>query len=1083
MARRLAAALLFALVVLVALPPGAPTWERRAPSGWSELSARRRWLQGEVAAGRAPTVVLGDSVFGSPHLPEEQGPVARMRALAYAGSGAHFVDWTWPGALPLDEERMVALIVEGIEGVRVVAQVSARGFSQERTGASHSVPLLGQSPPWWWDLPLAGAWNRRTTALRDGRLGLGPARELYERWSGAVGAWLGGAADLSADAAAVAAERTLRVRPHLREIDLGATSPQVAAMQRLCGSGIRVAVVLTPTLAALADLDQNALDAKLAGWVGSLHRGSDALVQGPEGARCQLHWLGGPELRALSFIDPIHVDAEGAMVLAAQVLEALRIDRAIPGPRASGERRGIVSSIGGIGLPGHHDGSTRVAQFLAPRDVAAVPGGPWLVADTGNHTIREVDADRGVVRTVFGEVGSPAWASPTALDTPIRVLPDGAGGVWTMSHRGQLRVLTPAGPERVKGDGSSSSLVVAPWDGFDASRSPVIGPSGVPGTILVADPKDMVIAVVSQTGERRDLLRWMGGGISAVAASAEGVLVADERGCLHHRAAGQEGAGPLDLQGDSPLVPCGSEASAAFWRGLGDPLDVSPLPLESAAIERAVRLFVVDAPPPGAGEGPLYYVEDGASWARALWVIDPTNGTAWPFWPASRDGLRFSAAELYKGAIPAADHRGTVLWLDPRTGVLTRWDRRVAVARWHYERGGAYAIADPLHPALRLGLFGSSLPGAARGGFESSWASLAASLDEQLRKEASLVSVDVEVVSRCTPGQRLIHAVTGLRGAPEGDLDVAALTLDRSTFLELTESAARASWDDDRCPVAAAEGPVAKPIWGGQGLRLDPALPARPQVLDALLRCWVAEGKRRGIPLVAIDLLPLDDDDHRGLSAPRRDDPEITFVRDRLRAAGVLWIDPRPRIAADLSALWPINHKDDHHFNTRGHLALAHAVAPELIPLLRERGRDMFGQGLSTRPAPTRVADLRSYGDLDARFGVAASAITTWADERRAGVTVDLSARPDLAGAAPEALARVAMWAALVAQDRLAPDRDIEVRLLLSFDRDEYGQRRGLSSKALGIYGVDAADRPRLEELLPVLEQDSAIRPGFFRAR
>jgi sugar lactone lactonase YvrE len=64
-----------------------------------------------------------------------------------------------------------------------------------------------------------------------------------------------------------------------------------------------------------------------------------------------------------------------------------------------------ISTLAGMaGQAGSQDGAGAAARFNTPRGVAAAPDGSLYVADTGNHTIRRIAVD-GTVTTVAGEAG------------------------------------------------------------------------------------------------------------------------------------------------------------------------------------------------------------------------------------------------------------------------------------------------------------------------------------------------------------------------------------------------------------------------------------------------------------------------------------------------------------------------------------------------------------------------------------------------------------------------------------------------------------------------------------------------------
>lgn len=70
---------------------------------------------------------------------------------------------------------------------------------------------------------------------------------------------------------------------------------------------------------------------------------------------------------------------------------------------------GAVTTFAG-GVVGFRDGLGPEAQFEAPYALCYWRG-RLLVADTGNHAIREIDLRSGAVRTVAGDTGLPGYSN------------------------------------------------------------------------------------------------------------------------------------------------------------------------------------------------------------------------------------------------------------------------------------------------------------------------------------------------------------------------------------------------------------------------------------------------------------------------------------------------------------------------------------------------------------------------------------------------------------------------------------------------------------------------------------------------
>ncbi len=94
---------------------------------------------------------------------------------------------------------------------------------------------------------------------------------------------------------------------------------------------------------------------------------------------------------------------------------------------------GIISRVAGNGSLGFDGDGSRAtfARFNLPIGLAAVPGGGFLIGDTGNARVRRVDAS-GFIYTVagtgvFGGIGDGGLATEAQLNNPIGVAiaPDG----------------------------------------------------------------------------------------------------------------------------------------------------------------------------------------------------------------------------------------------------------------------------------------------------------------------------------------------------------------------------------------------------------------------------------------------------------------------------------------------------------------------------------------------------------------------------------------------------------------------------------------------------------------------------------
>jgi sugar lactone lactonase YvrE len=111
---------------------------------------------------------------------------------------------------------------------------------------------------------------------------------------------------------------------------------------------------------------------------------------------------------------------------------------------------GVVSTIAGTALtPGSVDGTGSAARFNFPRGITVDGTGTLYVADTNNHTIRKITSG-GVVTTLAGtpnQTGSTdAAGSAARFSSPNGIAVDGAGNLWVAdSNNHTIRQVTSAG--------------------------------------------------------------------------------------------------------------------------------------------------------------------------------------------------------------------------------------------------------------------------------------------------------------------------------------------------------------------------------------------------------------------------------------------------------------------------------------------------------------------------------------------------------------------------------------------------------------------------------------------------------------
>ena len=173
---------------------------------------------------------------------------------------------------------------------------------------------------------------------------------------------------------------------------------------------------------------------------------------------------------------------------------------------------GVISTPAGLGTPGYSGdgGPALAAQLKAPADVSAAPGGAVLIADAGNGVIRRVSA-KGVITTVAGAAPgapaaapstTPAYARSVRLSNPLGVaaLP---GGGFLIADTGDnvVELVTPGGLlSVVAGIGAPGNA----GDGGPAQAAALNLPTRVVATAdggyLILDLGNLVVRRVSPAG-------------------------------------------------------------------------------------------------------------------------------------------------------------------------------------------------------------------------------------------------------------------------------------------------------------------------------------------------------------------------------------------------------------------------------------------------------------------------------------------------------------------------------------------------------------------------------------------------------
>jgi hypothetical protein len=167
---------------------------------------------------------------------------------------------------------------------------------------------------------------------------------------------------------------------------------------------------------------------------------------------------------------------------------------------------GVVSTLAGSkGVFGAADGTATAALFYHPHDIATLPNGNIVVADTYNHAIRHITMPNGVVSTIAGSLGNQGKVDGTGsaalFYSPqgITTLPNGdivVADTWNHAIRyiTATRVVTTLA-------GSKGTSGTADGTGGAALLNLPCGLSTFPnGDIVVADMGNNAIRYITANG-------------------------------------------------------------------------------------------------------------------------------------------------------------------------------------------------------------------------------------------------------------------------------------------------------------------------------------------------------------------------------------------------------------------------------------------------------------------------------------------------------------------------------------------------------------------------------------------------------
>jgi streptogramin lyase len=221
---------------------------------------------------------------------------------------------------------------------------------------------------------------------------------------------------------------------------------------------------------------------------------------------------GGPALQG-TFNKPheIRFDANGDLYIVDMVNHAVRKIEM---------KTGILTTIAGTGQPGYSgDGGPAVkAQFKQPHSIQFGPGGDLYICDIGNHVIRRIDRETGMISTFAGtgKAGDTPDGSPiegTPLRGPRSLDFDKEGNLWLATREGNqvFKFDLKAGKiHHVAGTGKGGFT----GHGGPAVEATLSGPKGISvdsdGKVWLADCESHSIRMIDARTGKIELIAGTG---------------------------------------------------------------------------------------------------------------------------------------------------------------------------------------------------------------------------------------------------------------------------------------------------------------------------------------------------------------------------------------------------------------------------------------------------------------------------------------------------------------------------------------------------------------------------------------------
>lgn len=690
------------LVVLVLLAELALSlhdrfWPAAADVDVRDVNTLRSQLEAAASDEGQPFLLVGDSVLAGDVMRgrvddwEHHRVIDAMRAAASPDSGARFHQIALDAMLPIDMLHVVQELdaVDPAARVPVVIELNPRYFSRSYTDVRECTrpylceigpTLLGKGGALRWNA--LGAW---LAALVHWELGAGLPlyRHRGELRSDVLPAAVAALVPPREAEAPDPLSARARLLTHYQGLVLDRRSQQIVALEaivaRLAASGRRAVFFTTPLedefAAAAADgAAQGRYTARMA-----------SIVAAAKSPRVELVNLDHPLFSSPLFLDHCHLGPEGNRRLAVNLLVELDVALAdTPADdelvQVEGADRTLVSRTD----QGFSDGAAWQALFRGPTGLAVAPGGRRIViADTGNHCLRQLTGNLQTVSTLAGAGGADGdvdgkrhLARMLHPSAPVIV----GESVYFVDQDGtSLRVVESDAVRTIARAGASG------WTRIDAMVHHA-------GRLLVLDEGKRVLSLDPLTGRGDELVVATGeDGIKAFAVSPEGRLfVADlgDRIWEGHVAAGRTTLAELTLE-----FPNTATTAVPQVKGLYMPLDYDQLKLADIVgmvwVERYQALLVQDDLPTKKGV-------KGMTERIQLRLVDPEDEVVYPWLKPLVHGGAYLTYNKKSASFTSYFHLGQMA-LDQDTATLFWLEEHRS--RLFYIGDGAMGVAKIGHIA------------------------------------------------------------------------------------------------------------------------------------------------------------------------------------------------------------------------------------------------------------------------------------------------------------------------------------------------------------------------------------------------